>query len=169
MATRIKLCRRYIFLLLLFTLPATVMGAGTASAYTAQVRQVIDGDTVELQSSWRQVRVRLAEIDAPEHDQPYGMAAREALVALVGGRMVRIVPIDRDRYGRVVARLYVGSLDVNAALVRRGYAWVYRQYAHDPALFAAEQEARSTRRGLWAQGKPMPPWEWRAQERGYFR
>jgi endonuclease YncB( thermonuclease family) len=55
---------------------------------------------------------------------------------------------------------------VNAELVRQGYAWVYRHYAHDPALYAAEQEARNARRGLWAQGRPLPPWAWREKQRG---
>ncbi|CAK0769756.1 Uncharacterized endonuclease [Gammaproteobacteria bacterium] len=146
-----------------------VFGADAASAYEARVRWVVDGDTLELQSFPRPVRVRLAEIDAPEFDQPYGSAARNALVRLVAGRMVRVVPTENDRYGRVVARIYVGDVDVNAALVRQGYAWVYRQYAHDPALPVAEQEAQAARRGLWAQGKSIPPWEWRARERGYFR
>ncbi len=34
----------------------------------------------------------------------------------------------------IVGRLYVGNLDVNAELVRLGYAWVYRKYAKDREL-----------------------------------
>jgi endonuclease YncB( thermonuclease family) len=54
---------------------------------------------------------------------------------------------------------YVGSLDVNAEQVKRGMAWVYRKYARDQALFALEQEAKSAKRGLWADPHAIPPWE----------
>jgi micrococcal nuclease len=59
--------------------------------------------------------------------------------------------------------VYVGDLDVNAELVRRGAAWVYRKYAKDPSLFALEAEARRAERGLWglAEAERVPPWEWR--------
>ena len=76
-----------------------------------------------------------------------------------------MVVVDTDRYGRTVGRVFVGQTDVNAALVRQGAAWVYRQYAHDPALLVLEQAARDDRRGLWAlpEAERVPPWEWRRQ------
>ena len=72
-------------------------------------------------------------------------------------------PIDRDGYGRTVARVSVGELDVNAELVRAGAAWVYRRYTDDPKLLALESEARAAHRGLWGlEGPaPVPPWDWR--------
>jgi len=57
---------------------------------------------------------------------------------------------ERDRYGRVVGRVFVDGLDVNAEMVRQGHAWVYRQYAKDESLFTLENEARAAMRGLWA-------------------
>ncbi len=135
-----------------------------------RVLRVIDGDTlIVLQPPNAWVYIRLAEIDAPEHNQPYGTEARDALIALVGYGNVRIVETAHDRYGRTVARLYVGRTDVSAALVRQGCAWVYRQYAHDPTLYIAEEEARRARRGLWAEDHPIPPWEWRTRQRNHSR
>lgn len=57
---------------------------------------------------------------------------------------------DTDKYGRTVGRVYVGSLDVNAELVKRGAAWVYRQYSSYLSLITLEQQAKAARRGLWA-------------------
>ena len=57
--------------------------------------------------------------------------------------------------------MYVGDLDINAELVRQGYAWVYRTYAKRQMLYEIEREARGAQRGLWADGNPVPPWEWR--------
>ena len=158
--------RRIVVALLAFV---TLHASASSSVSEEHVLRVVDGDTLVLASPNDGVRVRLAEIDAPEHDQPYGAAARDALVAMVSGRVLRMVATGHDCYHRVVARLYVGDTDVNATLVRQGYAWVYRRYAHDPTLYAAERDARDARRGLWAQENPVPPWQWRAQQRGYSR
>ncbi len=74
---------------------------------------------------------------------------------------------DTDRYGRTVARVYAGSLDVNAEMIRLGAAWVYRRYSDDPGLLRLEELARSQHRGLWAlpEAQAVPPWEWRAAAR----
>jgi endonuclease YncB( thermonuclease family) len=92
----------------------------------------------------------VVEIDAPEKSQAYGQRSKQSLSDLVFGRQVRVEQQDRDRYGRVVGRVYVGDLDVNAEQVKRGMAWVYRKYAHDRTLFALEHEAKNAKHGLWA-------------------
>lgn len=135
---------------------------------TGKVIAIADGDTLTvLSDDQRQIKIRLAEIDTPESGQPYGSRARQALAALAFGKQARIVETDRDRYGRTVGRVYVEGMDVNAELVRQGVAWVYRQYAKDPALFALEDEARREQRGLWAlpEAQRLPPWDWRKAER----
>jgi micrococcal nuclease len=77
----------------------------------------------------RQIKVRLVEIDAPEKSQAYGQRSKQSLSDLVFGKQVRVEQQDRDRYGRVVGRVYAGGLDVNAEQVKRGMAWVYRKSA----------------------------------------
>ena len=57
--------------------------------------------------------------------------------------------------------LSIDGLDVNAEQIRRGMAWEYSSYHSNKALIALQQEARTASRGLWAQGDPTPPWEWR--------
>lgn len=135
-----------------------------AEQLTGKVVGISDGDTLTLLTeSKQQVKIRLAEIDTPESGQPYGSRARQALSDLAFGKQARVAVTDQDRYGRTVGRVYVGEMDVNAELVRQGAAWVYRQYAHDKALFTLEEEARRTQRGLWAlpEAQRVPPWEWR--------
>jgi endonuclease YncB( thermonuclease family) len=130
--------------------------------------RVDDGDTFTLAVGGDRKQIRIAEIDAPELDQPYGARSREALVGLLKGRAVRVVELDRDRYDRVVARTYVGSVDVGAEMVRRGAARVYRSYAAPGSpLLALESEAREARRGLWAlpEAARRPPWSWRREHR----
>jgi endonuclease YncB( thermonuclease family) len=136
-----------------------------ATEYTGKVVAIADGDTLTLLVDHRQLKIRLAEIDTPERGQPYGSRAKEALSQLAFGKRARVVAVDRDRYGRTVGRVYVSDTDVNAKLVRRGAAWVYRKYAKDQSLFALEAEARRAKRGLWGlpEAERVPPWEWRKQ------
>ncbi len=106
---------------------------------------------------------RLAEIDAPELDQPYGRTAKQELVTLTTGQQLVLVPVDTDRYGRTVAQVWNGKIHVNAELVKRGAAWFYSEFAYSAALYDVEQEARTAKRGLWALPLKdrIEPWVWR--------
>jgi len=151
-------------LLILLALAAPAL----AEELRGRVVGISDGDTLTvLGPGNRQVRVRLGEIDTPESRQPYGSRAQQELSELAFGREVRVVVQDTDRYGRTVGRVHAGAVDVNAEMVRRGAAWVYRQYSRDPALPPLEAEARAARRGLWGlpEAERQPPWEWRAAAR----
>jgi micrococcal nuclease len=127
------------------------------------VTRVIDGDTIVVQLSSGAVRVRLYGIDAPEHNQQGGSESAATLHSLVGGKRVSLEPVSQDRYSRIVARVYQGRLDVNAEVVARGEAWVYRRYLKrsDRQWCAIEAEARSKRLGLWGGHDVTPPWSFR--------
>lgn len=158
-----------LFTLIVF-LPACPAGRpqGLAAEYTGKVVGVHDGDTLTLLTRDRQqVKIRLAEIDTPESRQPYGTRARQILSDFVFGKQVRVGVQDTDRYGRVVGRVYVGNMDVNTEMIRRGAAWVYRQYLKDQSLLALEAEAKVAKRGLWGlpEAERQPPWEWRQAQR----
>lgn len=139
---------------------AAALAANAAHA-TSTVVKVKDGDSLVVRSGGRKVEVRLAYIDAPEHDQAHGKQAGAVLRSLVGGRRVRLELIGGDVHRRIVARVLHGNRDVNAEMVRRGYAWVRRDFAHPRALARLENQARAARRGLWARADPVPPWIWR--------
>jgi len=141
-----------------------LLAASPHAVFTARVVSVVDGDTLSVRvGRGDPLKVRLVEIDTPERDQPYGREARQALTALVSGREVRLETHGADDFGRLLARVFVGDIDVNAELVRSGAAWVFRRYTDDPRLYALEREARSQRRGLWAlpPAERVPPWQWR--------
>lgn len=134
---------------------------------TGRVVRVADGDTVSiLDSRNTQHKVRLYGIDTPERDQPYGKAAKKALIQLVDEQTVGVVIVETDSYGRIVGTLYQGGRNINAAMVASGYAWWYQYYApHEHLLQTAQQQARAQKLGLWAESDPVPPWDWRRNRR----
>jgi endonuclease YncB( thermonuclease family) len=134
---------------------------------TGRVVRVADGDTVSLLNEHNaQYKVRLFGIDTPEQDQPYGNAAKKMLLDLVGQKSVGVVVVTTDSYGRKVGTLYLDGVNINVAMVERGYAWWYQHFApHEIKLAASEQHARQQRLGLWAEPNPVPPWEWRRGQR----
>lgn len=135
---------------------------------------IADGDTLTARcglpsSGYQQVKVRLAEIDAPERRQPWGERSRQHLADLCFQRPAEIVPTARDRYGRTVARVRCSGTDANLAQVTAGMAWAYTAYLTAPAFAVAEQDARTARRGLWVElgtvAPPVAPWDWRKRLR----
>ncbi|WP_233584987.1 thermonuclease family protein [Aquabacterium soli] len=133
---------------------------------TGRVTGVADGDTMYVEIGGKSTRVRLAEIDAPEKAQPFGRRSEQALRDLVAKKVVSLSWRTIDPYGRPVVDVRVGTLNVNAEQVKRGYAWVYRQYSHDRQLIADEQQAKASGLGLWADPHPIPPWDWRKDHKG---
>lgn len=128
---------------------------------------IADGDTLTARcgdsGAYQQVKVRLAEIDAPERRQPFGNVSRQHLAALCFQELATIHAQSTDRYGRTVARVECKGQDASLEQVRTGMAWAYRKYLTDPTINHAEQEARGAGRGLWSDPNPMPPWQWRRQ------
>ena len=140
--------------------------AAQAEEFTGRVIVVIDGDTVLVLRHGHPLKVRLAGIDAPERSQDYGLASRDALLRMVLHKQVRVETRTIDKYGRTVALLWLGTLNVNEEMVRRGMAWDYSYFNRDPRYLALQQEARQSRRGLWQQADPTPPWQWRHRHKG---
>ncbi len=145
---------------ILFALLAAVAHGATI---TGKVVGISDGDTLTILTREReQVKVRLHGIDAPESKQAFGTRAKQELSLLAFGKEARVEVVEKDRYGRSVGRVFVGAVDVNLELVRRGFAWWYRSYAKkDRGLAAAELEAKNAGRGLWGEKSPVAPWNFR--------
>lgn len=128
---------------------------------SGMVTGVADGDTLYVELNGKSTRVRLAEIDAPEKKQAYGRLSEQSLRELVAKRQVSLTWRKIDQYGRPVVHVRVAGIDVNTEQVRRGYAWVYRQYSSDPRLASIETQAKAAGLGLWADSHPVAPWDWR--------
>ena len=126
--------------------------------------RIVDGDTIHIGDT----KIRLHGIDAPEmkqtcrtsegKEQMCGVLAKQALERLVKGQDVTCKGDTRDRYKRLIAVCYVGSLNINEQMVTDGWAMAYRKYSKD--YMRAETFAKSRREGLW-RGTFVPPWEWR--------
>jgi len=131
-----------------------------------RVIKVHDGDTITVFYQLQPVKIRLWGIDAPELDQDDGWKSALALRKLLWGKKVLIEPRDKDRYGRLVAIIYVhDTLNVNKWLVKEGWAWVYRKYNDEEGWLELEQFAKERGLGLWTEEPNQPPWEWRREKR----
>jgi micrococcal nuclease len=136
--------------------------AAVGAEISGIVTEVHDGDTLTLVNASRTYRIRLADIDAPELAQHSGQDARTSLSHLCALRHAVAETSGEDRYGRTLATVTCAGVNANSAQVRRGWAWVYRQYVPKAShLYNSEREARLERRGLWANDSAVPPWDWR--------
>ncbi len=149
-----------------FFLALSLVGAAHAETITGRVVSIADGDTLTVLVAQRQVKVRLADIDAPENKQPFGTRSRQSLAALCFQKDARLETAGQDRYGRTIATVQCAGTDANAEQVRQGMAWVFERYARpDSPLYTIQNEAKAAGRGLWRDPNPVSPWEWRAQKR----
>lgn len=137
---------------------------GEKIIYGKAVR-IADGDTFTLLTDDKQnIRIRLNGIDAPEKTQPFFQVSRERLATLLNNHRIRIMVTGSDRYGRLLADVFVPGNDssVNLRLVAAGLAWHFIRYSSDPVLAQAETQARVRQLGLWKQHTPQAPWTFRA-------
>jgi endonuclease YncB( thermonuclease family) len=136
--------------------------------------RVIDGDSLTIAGAkpGQGTEVRLHGIDAPEYHQTCldengrewacGKEAARFLRGLVEGREVDCRPIDRDRYGRLVADCMAGGMSLNDEMLKAGYAVTYRAISARRA--SLESEASAAKRGIW-RGRFERPETWRTRHR----
>ena len=132
-----------------------------ADEFNAKVIAVLDGDTLLVLHDGAKVKIRMANIDAPEKDQTFGMESRQSLLEMVQKKQVHITSQAVDQYGRVVGLVAVDGHNINEEQVRRGMAWEYSHFHSDRNYIALQSEAQQARRGLWSQSNPLAPWQWR--------
>jgi endonuclease YncB( thermonuclease family) len=129
------------------------------------LKSIYDGDTITIERDGLKVKIRLAEVDCPERDQPYGKEAREFVQKFLEGKTISISAVEQDRYGRTVAKVRANNDDLGEALVENGYAWVYTNYSKDKELIALQDSAKRMKIGLWKDHDPIPPWKWRKSKK----
>lgn len=134
-------------------------------AYGYQVISIYDGDTLTVLVDKRPLKIRLANIDAPEKRQSFGQKSKESLSEMCWGKDAQYEQQSVDRYKRTVALVTCDKVGVNREQVRRGMAWVYSKYNNDPFYEAIQAEAKKRERGLWQDGDAIPPWEYRRSKR----
>jgi endonuclease YncB( thermonuclease family) len=157
-----------------------------AAIYTGVVTVVRDGDSVQVTTdSGDKIEVRLHAIDAPEkkyqkrRGQPFADQARDTLNRLAWRKRAIVETSASDEFGRRIGILSVetgnGAVDAGLLQLQLGMAWTFpRALSELPddlraSYRYAEAIARMKRRGLWADEKPQPPWQWRARGRATLR
>ena len=145
---------------------ALALPALAQSALEGTVVRVVDGDTIHVRLGERLEKVRYIGVNTPEvhhptrGEEPGGRTAAAVNGQLVSGRRVRL-ELDaqsRDRFGRLLAYVWVDATMVNAELVRRGVAQVMTvpPNVRYQALFVRlQREAREAGRGLWRDPAPV--------------
>lgn len=146
--------------------------AGAVAAnWSGNVVGVSDGDTLTVLVDRNPVHVRVAGIDAPEKGQPFSQASKHGLAACALGRSVAVEWQKKDRYGRTVGKVLVGTVDCGLRQIEQGFAWHYKSYAREQnaidreSYSSAEDAAREAKVGLWEHLMPVAPWEYRKLRR----
>lgn len=148
-----------------FFLGAVLMLTSTmvlAEEFDAKVIAVMDGDTVMVMRDGQKIKVRLANIDAPEADQEFGKESRQALLDRVMKKQVHVNSQVVDSYGRMIAEMSVDGKSINEEQVQNGMAWEYSHFHRNKRYLSLSKQAQQMRRGLWGQGvQPIAPEQWR--------
>ncbi len=160
----------------------TLYSPALADTLLGKVVKVSDGDTVTIvDDTGKKHRIRLAGIDAPEKDQPYGLEFTKNLERLINSKRTTINFFKYDRYGRIVGKVLIDppgeafcmaigcveQVDLNLEQVKAGLAWHYKKYQDEQSeedrkgYSEAERVARGNRLGLWKDEEPIAPWLWR--------
>ncbi len=156
-------------LLALIILLMLMPGLCGAQELIGRVKWIDDGDSLRVEGIGK---VRLLGIDAPEWKEGYRDAyyirqgvspqtlravakkSRDLLIAELKGRTVRLVTDSppRDKYGRLLAYVFLDERLINRLLVEKGLASVYRKYpfSRKGEFLKAEDQARRKKLGLWA-------------------
>ena len=124
------------------------------------VVRIVDSDTIHVRIGTRIEKVRYIGVNTPEvhhptkGEEPGGREASEVNRQLVAGKHVRLEldVQERDRYGRLLAYVWVDDLMVNAELVKLGYAQVMTvppNVRYQQLFLKLQRDAREAGRGLW--------------------
>lgn len=149
----------------LLCLAALSLATAAPHTWSGVVTLVVDGDTVHVRATPNAEprSVRIQGIDAPERCQPHGRRATQALKDMALGRTVSVTTTQQDDYGRDLAVLHLGRVDLGQQLVLAGHAWSYR-FKQDRGPYAEqEMQARQARHGLFADAAAQYPGKFRRQ------
>lgn len=155
--------RAVVLLVILFVGTFAQVAWATERVYTCSVFRIIDGDTLIIRTErGSYYKVRLVDVDCPELSQPFGQQAKEYVSKRVSGKTLTIQQKGRDKYGRTLGLLYLGTdTTLNEELVEHGLAWVYKSGQRHNQLLEMQRNAKNNREGLWSEDNPINPEEWR--------
>jgi endonuclease YncB( thermonuclease family) len=139
-----------------------------SSSIKGTVVHISDGDTFIVEDEQgKRTTVRIHAIDAPELSQEFGKESREALRALIANQQVEVREHNKDQYRRSVGQVFLDGKDIGLEQVASGNAWHFKQYEKEQpaeerqAYTVAEKSARDSRLGIWRNGIPEAPQDYR--------
>lgn len=136
------------------------------SIMTGMVVKIADGDTMTLLDGNKvQHRIRLHGIDCPEKKQDFSQKATDHLSRWCYNKTVRVEVLDKDRYGRLIGRVWSNGVDVNLTLLKEGLAWHYKHFDKSKEYAQAEAFAKKKRLNIWSHPSPIAPWDFRRKKR----
>lgn len=147
---------RPLFIVSLLTLITSLLlnlAIARTEIMTGKVENVVDGNTIIVQVESEKVRVRLYGIVCPDEGQPFEDLAKNAINDLIMGDQVELIPEYKDRYGRLIATVYVRKINISEALIKKGYALVYPEYCKKSFCsdwYNLERAARKQKLGIWS-------------------
>lgn len=149
----LPVCFLFVCVILLSQTPAKVIG-------------IKDGDTIIILLEGNiEKTLRLAEVDCPEKGQDYGKNAKQFTSEQVFGKQIIFVPINEDRYGRTIAKVYYGNKYLSAEIIKAGFGWWYEKYSTNKSLGELQKQAASKKLGLWQNENALSPWSFRSLRR----
>lgn len=153
------MCSRIVIVFVAALLPLVIWSAEIRGKVVA----ITDGDTVKVLDDLDGglFRVRLAGVDAPEKGQDFGMAAKKHLSTMAFGKAAVVRYKSIDRFGRIIGKLTVAGKDIAGQMLLDGMSWHYSAFDNSQEYAEAQREAQENKRGIWKNGKAIPPWEWR--------
>ncbi len=133
-----------------------------------EILSIHDGDTIKVINEYgKTVKIRLFGIDAPELKQEFGKSSQKCLQRLLSNNNVTYTTDNnffsqgRDKYGRVLATIYNGSININHEMIKQGCAWNYFKYSYSLYGQYLQYNAKYEKKGLWKYKNPQEPWNYR--------
>ncbi|ELR71233.1 nuclease (SNase-like) [Fulvivirga imtechensis AK7] len=149
---------------LLFTILLLFGDGSTSGTFSAKVIKVVDGNTIEVHNSDKEVVLLLLNgVDCPEPGQPAADHAKAFTEKMVLKKKVTIVLHGKDRWGNKLATVLLnGGTNLNHELVKSGLAWAHP--SADKTVVSFQEEAKANKLGLWQTEDPTPPWVYKRQQ-----
>ena len=145
-----------IFIISFFTLIASLIfnpAIASNKILIGKLENVVDGNTIIVLVGSERVRVRLFGIVCPDERKSVEDLTRNAIVDLIGEDQIEIMPEYEDSYGRFLANVYVGEINLSEALIKKGYAIVCPEYCKKSFCsdwYSLERAARKQKLGMWS-------------------
>jgi endonuclease YncB( thermonuclease family) len=116
------------------------------------IANIIDGDTVKIENGQS---VRLKGINTPEESMPLSLEAREFLENLVQNQTVELESYGFDRYGRIIAYIFLNGENINKKILENGFGhlYYYEKDNHYNEMLQAESKAFDEKRGIWKESQ----------------